>query len=320
MNIIKEKLEIITPMYSYSASECEFRITELKSLIRFVFRGIYQLDSIADMHIVEGMLFGDTNQKSPILLKVNHKTIRNKRFYMLPHKTDKSAYQYAIIPEQKISIELISKYDLDIYKNLLFLASIIGGLGKRSRRGFGAFCLEYGNNKDTLLDLLQYILDSINSVDINGFQRHNGKLVSCNKNIKLRNYEFKQNGSWNILHFNKNKIGGYSYIKNISFKEISSESIRTKSGKEDYKLSNIIKMIGNESKHRMGKDYYEGLFNKAILGDYKRRFASPVYVSFSKLNNKYYLIITELNYDYIKHGTNDIGYVDHFIEELKNLG
>lgn len=147
MKKVEVELEVITPMFSYGAdTRCaEFRVTELKALMRTTFREVYKFDNIEDMKKKEGELFGNLDHKSPIRFKCK-RYIGEKKEALLLHRIDekRKSYMSSIECGTKIDIEMFIENEdySDIYIYLLVLSSILGGLGKRSKKGFGCFKIE----------------------------------------------------------------------------------------------------------------------------------------------------------------------------------
>lgn len=141
MDILKKriKLELITAMGTHGSDnkELEFRITELKSAMRFWWRAIQCFDSAEELYRKESVLFGSLDKKAPVSIR--------------QYKFDKPKTQSVNLGKggpvkffeegEVIEIELLS-YDsekLDEYLQILKLTSYLGGVGQRSRKGYGAF-------------------------------------------------------------------------------------------------------------------------------------------------------------------------------------
>ncbi|MGG7163510.1 type III-B CRISPR module RAMP protein Cmr1 [Clostridium ihumii] len=331
-------LKVITPMLSFGndMENSEFRITELKALMRSTFRELYYFNDIKDMKEKEDKLFGSVNRKSPISFKLNN--IDKKSFgkvNMLPHKQMPKVS--CIKESSKIYIDIITKNNvyIPIYAILLIQASITGALGKRSRKGFGSFIIESMllNGEDEYKDLLIGKPEDI--------------LENCNKFILDK--DLKDLGEY-ILGINKdgvnneiviNKLSSnldYPYVKKISFIKIC-----------DKEYMGLIKKISQLTHDRLRKkdnkkgneeDFTDGIENnqeikRTILGNCKgekcgmKRFASPVSISFWENSDEKYMVIKELNYNYILQKLNirndkslkaNDEYVQKYIKELKDIG
>lgn len=297
MEVVEVRLKVLTPMFSFGdQSKAEFRITELKALMRSTFRELYYFKDLEDMKSKEGYLFGDMGRKSPIAFRIRNIQAGDKeKCYLLPHRTEemKRGRISCLIESKMVTFSMLinSKENLDFYIELLIFSSILGSMGKRSRKGFGSFKVEEikinGINKyEALLnqDLMKY-----------------WEKLQKDKEFKIRNATVKPSTKGKIsINFNKyNKDMNFPYLDKIIF--LSSEEF-------DYDY--LLNKISDLTHKRLYKEFIEDKNNsidKRILGNFiggnndKKldRFASPIYITFSEYNNKNYLVIKELNYNYI---------------------
>lgn len=297
MKKVEVELEVITPMFSYGADtkEAEFRVTELKALMRTTFREVYKFDSIEDMKKKEGELFGDLEHKSPIRFKCK-RYIGEDKECLLPRYGERESKQEicCLKPGIQFKIEFIinekylkdlwgksgfeKEFDENFYFKLLILSSALGGLGKRARSGMGSFkinSIKNKDNKDILPDLLK-------------------------DGVAFKDCKFKDNEE-------------YPNLKNMYVYKF-----------ENDKNKLYIKLKGiSELRH---KKFYlsKGNYDKRIMGDGRKRYASPVYVTFYKEDKEYiYMIIKVLNYkcapvDFINDFNNS--YIEACINYLKEIG
>lgn len=117
------KLEILTSMYSHGSNKTkmEFRITELKSLLRTTLRELYEFKNLEHMKEVESSLFGDQEHRSPVSFRM------------------KKGEDISNINSGRNITFIIRSNHLDEYITLLLQAAIIGSLGAKSRKGKGSF-------------------------------------------------------------------------------------------------------------------------------------------------------------------------------------
>ncbi|NFK42097.1 type III-B CRISPR module RAMP protein Cmr1 [Clostridium botulinum] len=338
MKKVKVTLEVVTPMFSTGSNinkEAEFRITELKALIRSIFREFYNYDSEDDLKKKEEILFGSTNKKSPVSIRFgyNKKNIFTGKKNLVLHK---EVLVEAIPIGTTINIIFQGRNEkiLKVYSNILKLASIVGGLGKRSRKGMGSFKIkDIVSETNDINNRFENLLNECNELEIEG-----KKYV-----IETRNFLIDENEDDYIRYKIEydNNIPNIHYAKYIH-KIFIGNSINEKDQRE--KIKNILKKISelthkrlikakdflsedsvNEIKKLTNKDIcdeevLELVLNKDILGNYnynnkdscKRglsyksdltRFASPIYVTvYQQVQGKSiknYIIIEELNYNYI---------------------
>lgn len=318
-------IETITPMFSSgeNKSEAEFRITELKALLRSTFREFFEYSSLEDLKKKEEILFGSTEIKAPVSLKYGDKgvVISKNKENMLPHKKQSLL---AISQNKKIEIIFMSRNKdiLDLYLSILKLASVMGALGKRSRKGMGAFkVLEIKDNKNNnlrIFDSLENIFNEINE-DINSISKEN-KLY-----YKIKNFQKKPQMDKSVKFiFVDNKVDkiNVNYAKKIIMIKTKFDNNFENERNIFYKISNLTHMRLEEKNVDVEMKY-----NKEILGNCSKkitRFASPVYVTVYEFDSEQYLIIKELNYDYIygnklKKQSGDEKYIQWYIDEIKKI-
>lgn len=318
-------IETITPMFSSGENkrEAEFRITELKSLLRSTFREFFEYSNLDDLKKKEEILFGSTEIKAPVSLKYGDKgvVISKNKENMLPHKKQSLP---AISQNKKIEIIFMSRNKdiLDLYLSILKLASVMGALGKRSRKGMGAFkVLEIKDNKNNnlrIFDSLENIFNEINE-DINSISKEN-KLY-----YKIKNFEKKTEMDKSVKFIfvdNKADKINVNYAKKIIMIKTKFDNNFENERNIFYKISNLTHMRLEEKNVDV-----DGEYNKEILGNCSKkisRFASPVYITFYEFDSEQYLIIKELNYDYIygnklKKQSGDEKYIQWYIDEIKKI-
>jgi CRISPR-associated protein Cmr1 len=189
---------------------------------------------------------------------------------MLPHKRG-SFKKEAIKFNQEFSIILSSlKGNHQDYSNILQTSLLLGGVGKRSRRGFGSITISSINDKPSTFDYsLESILQLINSIK-NDYTIANGKIVLKDKR------KFKDK---------------YPFLKEIEISEKSYSSWK-----------DVVEKIGWATHNNARED--------AIgIGRGKKRLASPIYVSvIKKATNKYYPVISTLETVFKNKGTTQKDY------------
>jgi len=315
------KLQVKTWMFSYGKNKknTEFRITELKALLRSAFREFFEHDKLDEK--LE-FLFGSTKKKSPVSIRLekNSNYLKKEDHPLIEHKKgDKSA----IKPKTEIEIIFLSYREdiLDLYMDILTLASVAGGLGKRTRKGLGAFKIssikkDLKNSDGINLDKS---IDDILNID---------KRIE-NYTFKVRKSDVKNKGNGSLEYkFSLADMKDIHYVKSLYVVKI----VKDISNKDN--LANILKQISELTHERIANPenliksseaFNSFNLNKDILGNFRgkglSRFASPVCVSF--YDN--YMIIKELNYNYIytkgKLHEKDLDkkYVEGYIEKLKNI-
>ncbi len=162
----------IAPMLLSGADNTtpEFRIASLKGVLRFWWRVTQGHLDVGTLRQEEQRMFGGTQDgglQSPLLLKLAPPFLTRDSWISYPptpHKPRFEAQGFATNQSFGLSLRLrqISKKEsaspvptLELFENALFLTSWLGGIGKRTRRGFGAFSVTKMNQQvfDKAVDL-----------------------------------------------------------------------------------------------------------------------------------------------------------------------
>uniref|UniRef100_A0A7C3E297 Type III-B CRISPR module RAMP protein Cmr1 n=1 Tax=Gracilinema caldarium TaxID=215591 RepID=A0A7C3E297_9SPIR len=255
--------EVITPMFISGADpkEVELRSASIKGALRFWWRALYgrKYQNIDEMKKAEGELFGDTEQKSKIKALIDYTSNPHWIDWVkpLPHKTNTNFTFPAIKPGYQFSVSFITDEDnKNEINNLFILFSILGGLGKRSRRGFGSFIIKSKTNITNIPDYLSQILNVQNENNVINFNNINNLKYPYIERILIG----KSFTDYNTLLFT---VGRLSHDNDCDFT--------------------------GYAKKRKIRTHNNGTIEKS------KRFASPLYISSYKIKNDYYPIISVLN-------------------------
>ncbi len=270
--------EFISPAFIYGANkEPEFRIPSLKGIIRYWWRAAKVLPT-QELREEESKLFGSSSNKygkSQLIMQVIKDQTAPKNTALLPHKN--KVQRKALIGSVKIA--LLSKDYIRIFENTFELAITLGGIGRRTRRGFGSMNIIKKNNDNyeyhdinDLFDRLFKLLLTFN----NNFTKIDEKTIVYNDNS------------------DNDTKANYPYIKAVYI------------GESYEKVNDALIKIGKIA-HNFS-DYDSLGYAKG-----EHRLASPVVVSISKVKNEFYLIITKLN---TPDNINDLDCQDEFIKKL----
>ncbi len=273
MNGLKYNCEIITPMFIYGSDgkTSELRPPSLKGMMRYWWRAAQAESDIAKMKKKEDAIFGDSGEKgkSKFSLIVKCKSDA-ERYPMLPHRIGgNKLYRSAlikkdfdvIIPFRRFGEEFSERHLDALFK----LTSWLSGLGRRSRRGFGAFAIKDDDSKYADLNYLFELIEIIST------------------------HKFEMNSKKDAIFLKESCDAKYPYIKEIRI------------GKHYSEGDSLLKTIGQAS-HETAKEGHSKVLGYAKE---KKRLASPIYVSMVKSNSKYYPIITTLNMDYVERVTKE---------------
>jgi len=274
----KYVFNVITPIIMMGAERnSELRVPSIKGVIRFWFRALMGcfIDNTKDLYTLESDIFGSTEKKSNVILKLNcipeTKKIKNIEYENIDYEN----FKYFLFPyRQRINeiqwIKEGSNFEIEcffknnIYESILCetfeLISLFGGFGARNRRGFGSVCLE-----------------NLKISNENGFINKFKEIIkiymnySSNKNLNIneqRNYSCFLNGKIAILDKNND-----NYIEQMKFiQKVWQDYRRTKQLSERINLGLPIIKYNN-----------------------KRRSSPIIFKIFKESDNNYLIIILFLN-------------------------
>ncbi len=265
--IVKFECKTVTPLFMSGADtkKVELRPASFKGLFRFWWRALHGNLSLDVLRKEESKLFGSSDEKfgkSPFSIIVENPDIWDKKYEYKPllHSDDKKKqFKIPAIKEETEFNFQISSVDENVLKRIkpvIEIAFILGGFGKRSRRGFGSIEILNIDNKDYIMpqkptEPLDNLFTLINSVNQGNYKKNGRKIA---KSFTTDNE--------------------YPYIEEIEI------------GKEYSSVSEILKAIGQAS-HNFNCDHTG--FAKG-----QNRFSSPIYVSVIRCNNEFRPIITTL--------------------------
>lgn len=142
-------LNTVTPLFLYGADQKnpEIRAASIRGQFHYWFRAIEgaRTDDLKEISASESALFGSTAGGSSVSIRVStDKDLKTDTYPMLPHKKDKreQSWQKAASPGQKLRLTIATRPGMEkvppaVTKTVLIWL-LLGGIGKRSRRMFGA--------------------------------------------------------------------------------------------------------------------------------------------------------------------------------------
>lgn len=281
-----DRIKVISPMFSYGNGQLEPRSTELKGLIRNTYRISNPELDVQTLYKQEVNLFGGqlkedrevTIKASPLRIQMLEQTTGSdidKLKLRLHHKQEwlengkwQKNYPYPMyntgkLFEVNLSINynssdfstilvLRDKKPLQWYTDLFNLSLILGGIGKRSRRGRGcmttAELLNISKN-----DLPSYVVNLLNNVC--------GKEIYtvCDKRVTLKSSAIKVNNR--------------PYIKEIRFGNTLIQATR-----QD--VNEYLKKV-DQASHEIEDKY--GNYKATGFAKGENRFASSAIVSLAEI-------------------------------------
>lgn len=144
MKIINLKCKVITPMFMSGTDRntAELRASEFKGMMRFWWRAIKSEKNIDALRRDEAIIFGGTGEnegKSKVRIRVYPDKVTFGEYKPI---YDKGFTFKCINVESTFYVEIKSDYDIEVFKNIFFLSTLLGGFGRRQRRGFGSVYVE----------------------------------------------------------------------------------------------------------------------------------------------------------------------------------
>jgi len=288
MKTITFECEVVTPMFLAGADgkTPELRPPSIKGLMRFWWRAMNGHLSLENLKEKESDIFGGSGEgggRSNIIIKILNNSMDTNEYRPLPHSENKKFPLSAIKPNEKFKLKIglienflnNKNFDIEKLKNLFILISILGGLGRRVRRGFGSFRIfKINTNLYDIQYSLKNILSLINDISNNKYKVEDDKIV-LKENLTVR-YPFlkkiqigKEYDLWEEL---LKKVGEASHnndIKSLGFAiggRLSSPIYVSVLKNADNKYFPVISSLNTVFKD-YGKVDYEGQnkFTEAIL-------------------------------------------------------
>lgn len=261
-------LETVTPMFLRGSDNRtpELRPPPFKSLFRYWWRTVQDCEENS-LRNAEADWFGSTDGKAPFSIRIPPGTAslgKPKKFNPLPHKSGAGIDAFDI--GKPFQLHLITKTGADAtyYQQIAKLGFLLGGIGARSRRGFGTI-REINWTFSDIPSLQDDILKTLNAVaKVERFQ--------IKRDFRINNRIFEIIESKRRSHYPPE----FPVIQRIFF------------GKLTGNLDHLLEDIGHATSD--AKKY-----NKDdTLGGGVPRMASPVIVRVQIVNSQYIPIVTQL--------------------------
>lgn len=143
------KLTTISPMFLNGADtrSPEVRAASVRGHLRYWFRAIEgaRTTTLKEVAEAESAVFGSVNYGSMVTVRLfpkDESSLKTSSEVMLPHRAEKRSPQDAIRAGSELTLELVTRPGIKMPRNAYeaaYLWMLLGGIGKRSRRMFGAF-------------------------------------------------------------------------------------------------------------------------------------------------------------------------------------
>ncbi len=171
--------KVITPMFSFGQGATPMvRTTELKGIMRYIYRISQQELDTKKLFDMESEYFGSTSKPSPIRLQIIPYSIKiNPQQPLTLHNPRDYKNSIAIDSRFDITLRLVnhSNINLEWYKDIVRLSFYLFGMGRRARRARGCCCIanEIKSEEDTKVEILRLL---------NGIDKQNKQVYSLNSN------------------------------------------------------------------------------------------------------------------------------------------
>ncbi len=140
MNKTILELETVTPMFLRGADNQtpELRPPPFKALFRYWWRAVVGEDE-NNLRDKERDLFGNTKKRSPLSVRISGQaSLPSGAYPPLPHNPHFKMLAYLPnLPNNNFNLTLVAPI-LSEYKKIAEIGFLLGGVGNRSRRGFGS--------------------------------------------------------------------------------------------------------------------------------------------------------------------------------------
>lgn len=244
MPSITYSCQVLTPLFLNGADgrTPELRSPGIKAAMRFWWRALHGHLILSDLKKQEGEIFGDNNMRSKFSIQVREMEVRIEKERPVPHKNNRfECIAVGSTFEVTLSVPVETpRWNLEKCGKLFDLSCILGGAGKRARRGMGSIDLTHCNGKKLERNIdLNYIHDLI-------------KVFSAHYSLRDKD----------ILNTYSGSMQYFPWLKKVEL------------GKHDERILEKISHTTHQL-HSRPREMYEASLGHASGG----RFASPVYVS-----------------------------------------
>ena len=267
MEKISFECETITPMFLAGADgqTPELRAPSIKGALRFWWRALNGHLGLNKLKETEGELFGGTGDKksnrSQLIIQVPF--VENLKIdhggKPVPHKGFMTQNAIETGEHFKICLMFMDKNQRETFRSLFILTCVLGGFGKRVRRGMGS--VKILKEDEALFNMPQ---------NLEGIHHYISELS--------KHFLLKPSGIYNNF---SGRMELYPWVQSIEI------------GKTNH--PNLVKHISQKTHDFKFDEDNKYSYEPSIGHAFRGRFASPIYVSALEANNELRPIITTLN-------------------------
>ena len=178
MASIQLRLETVTPMFlrGYDNETPELRPPAFKALFRYWWRAAVGEMNADNLCKEESRLFGNTQGRSPLSIRIpGGYALSSAERPPLPHNPGFKSQAY--LPNGTFNLKLTA-LQLDEYEKIAKLSFWLGGVGNRSRRGFGSMCYQNWNFQ-SVGELQQKIYQTLDEISPGRFNENPNEIQIC---------------------------------------------------------------------------------------------------------------------------------------------
>ena len=218
MNNTQLNLETVTPMFlrGYDNRTLELRPPAFKALFRYWWRAAVGEINNDHLRQRESNLFGNMQGRSPLSVRISGlATLASSEYAPLPHQPG-GFTSPAYLPNGTFNLTLAA-LRLNDYEEIAILGFLLGGVGNRSRRGFGSIC--YQNwSFPTVAELEQKVYQTLVGISPGRFHQ-NPNEIQVDPAIRLPDYPVIKvvhfgNTLWNNVDALLRRIGQATHNHN----------------------------------------------------------------------------------------------------------
>jgi CRISPR-associated protein Cmr1 len=281
------ELELLSPLFSYGADQSrpEIRAASVRGQLRYWMRaiaGAYLGSDLKELWRLESSVFGSTGVGSGVQVRViTPDAPKTKDVEMLPHRSDKRASALAIAENTRFTVVLATRPGQPLpheAADAMALWLLIGGLGKRSRRIFGAVQLSKPLKEDEHASFAGDIWHETWSRDIPQIKTY----ISALKNYTLPKKLFNK------------LLPVLTDGAMPTYPTLHPQASRIVVCKEQFNgyLEANESVFGKLRSKRFKPD--DAVYQAAFGGVGKERRASPLHVQVRRFGGKYHLVLTAM--------------------------
>ena len=159
------ELETVTPMFLHGPHNdtLELRPPPFKALFRYWWRATVGEVDENILREREGGLFGNTKKRSPILVRILEPVPPLSTADRPPLPQNPSFVRKAYLPNGSFKLTLTA-LRLSQYEKIAEISFLLGGVGNRSRRGFGSIRYQHGWNFGNVTDLQDKVYQTLDVI------------------------------------------------------------------------------------------------------------------------------------------------------------